>query len=138
MNWKSVTTKTAAGSAIPLTQVMDVQEVNSEGLEPWQADGNLYPTLMIRATATRGVTITSGDVAGMKAVPRGVPLTVVAILYDAVNGVGSGALTETWTNAVVADIPASGASNKFAGGSITFICYSTDGSTDPNTSVQAA
>lgn len=137
MNWKSVTYTAPSGSPISLTQITDVQEVNSEGLEPWQADGNIYPTLLVRATATRGLTITGGDVAGFKKIPRGVPLTIVAVLFDALNGVGSGALTETWVNAVVADVPFGGPSNHFANGSITFICYSPDGTTDPSTSVQA-
>jgi hypothetical protein len=138
MNWKGVTITPSGGSLVNLTGVMDVQTSNVEGLEPWQADGHLFPTLMIRATAARSVTIMGGDVATMMAVPRGTACTVVAILDDAVNGAGSGALTHTWLNAVVADVPASGPSNKFAGGTITFVCYSSDGTTDPLTVAQAA
>lgn len=137
MNWKSVTITPSGGSAVNLGQVMDVQTQSGEGLEPWQADGNLFPTLMIRATASRAVTIIGGDVGSMLSIPRGTPCTVVIVLFDAVNGVGTGALTHTWTHAVVADVPSSGPSNKFAGGSITFVCYAADGVTDPLTVVQA-
>jgi hypothetical protein len=137
MNYKAVTWQQSGGSATPLTQVTDVTEMRSEEVLFWQADGNIFPTLAARASASRGVTISSGDVAGMQAIPVGVPLTIVAVLNDAVNKAGPGALTETWVNAVVMDNPSSGPSNKFAGGTITLMCYSADGAADPHTTAQA-
>jgi hypothetical protein len=140
MNYKSVTWIATGGSgaANPITEVTDIQEINAEGIEPWRADGSPFPTVMARGTADRGLTIFSGDVATMQGIPKATPLTIVAVLYDAVNGSGSGALTKTWTNAVVADRPSSGPSNKYAGGSISFMCFSPDGTTDPLTNSQAA
>jgi hypothetical protein len=140
MNWTGVTITPLSGTTINVTQVLDVQTATSEGLEPWQADGHLFPTLMIRATASRSLTIVGGDVAAFLSIPRGVPLTIVAVLNDAVNqagGAASGSLTHTWTGAYIADVPASGPSNKFAGGTATFMCKSVDGTTDPLAIVQA-
>ena len=136
MNWKNVAITGPLGTPVPLKQVTDIQEANAEGLEMWRADGNVYSTVVVRATADVAFTIACGDVAGMMAVPRGVPLTVTATLCDALNGLGTGALVHTWVNAVVGDNPASGPTNKFAGGSITLMCFSPDGATPPLTVVQ--
>lgn len=133
MNWTGVTVTYGSGSptVITLTEVIDVQAIDQEGLEPWQADGHKFPTVLIAATGNRGVTIIGGDVYKLSSVPRNTPCTVVAVLNDARNGVGTGAMTHTWSNAVIADAPRSGPTNKFAGGSATFATYSSDGTTDP-------
>ena len=123
--------------AIVLKEITASDSTRTESLLPWQADGNLYPTRMARVAAMRTLTIHSGDVAGMRSIPLGTVCTIVATLYDSVNGSGSGALTETWINAVVADVPVSGPTNQFAGGTITFMCFSSDGTTDPYSYTQA-
>jgi hypothetical protein len=134
MNWKSVTvTFGTVPTVVSLTEVMDVQVLDQEGLEPWQADGHKFPTLLIAATGSRGMTIVGGSVNKLAAIPRNTPCTVVAILNDAVNGAGAGAITHTLVNAVLADAGRSGPSNKFAGGTATFVAFSPDGITDPLT-----
>jgi hypothetical protein len=137
MNWTGITVTPASGSAIPLKEIIDVQVTDSEGLEPWQADGHKFPTLLIAATGSRGMTLIGGDIWKLAGIPRNTPCTVVAILNDAYNGVGSGAITHTLSNAVMADTSRSGPTNKFAGGSVTFMAYSPDGTTDPLVIAQA-
>jgi len=140
MNWKAVTVTPQGGSVVAITEVLDVEIVDQETIEMWQADGTIYPTLAIRAAAMRGLKITGGSINLLQAIPRGTPCVVVAILEDAVNvagGAGSGSLTHTLSNAVLAEVPRSGPSNKFAGGSATFVSYSTDGATNPLITVQA-
>ncbi len=58
-----------------------------------------------------------------------------ATLQDPVNGVtaGGGALKFTLANAVVGDIPIDGEHMQWAGASISFESFSTDGTTSPVT-----
>lgn len=139
MNWKSVTVSYGVGpTVINVTEVLDVEIIDQEQLEMWQADGHIFPTLCIRAAAARGLKIIGGSVNKLAVIPRGTPCTVVAVLYDAVNGAGSGAMTHTLTGAVVAEVPRSGQSNKYAGVSISFVSASADGTGDPLTTTIAA
>lgn len=139
MNYKSVTWQTAtAGTPVALTEVTEIDETNGEEIIPWMADGNIFPTILIRASASRGLKITGADAATFLGIPRGTLLTIVAVLYDAVNKSGTGALTQTWTPCMVVDVPVSGQTNKVAAASISFICGSTDGVTDPLTNAQAS
>lgn len=132
MNWTGVTiTYGTTPTVITMTEVLDVQVLDEEGIEQWQADGHKFATKMITATGARGLTIIGGDVYKLATIPRGTPCTVVAILNDAVNGVGTGAVTHTLSNGVMTGASRSGPSNKFAGGSATFIAFSTDGTADP-------
>jgi hypothetical protein len=129
----------STGSAVTVTQVLDVSKTRNVGLVPWRADGTPFPTQMAVGTMDRGVVITSGDLAAMVAVPLGVACSVVWTTRDAINGVvtGSGAITETLTHAYVVDTPSSGPTNQFAGGTISFMCGSADGTTDPYSFAQA-
>ena len=137
MNWTGVTVTPPSGPAINLTEVIDVQVTDQEGLEPWQADGHKFPTVLIAATGARGMVLIGGDIYKLAAIPRNTPCVIVAILNDARNGTGSGSITHTLSNAVIADMPRSGPTNKFAGGSATFMSYSPDGTTDPLQIAQA-
>ena len=58
MNWKSVTVSYGVGpTVLTITEVLDVQVVDTENIEMWQADGTIFPTLAIRASAMRGLQI---------------------------------------------------------------------------------
>lgn len=137
MSWTGVTITPSGGSAIALLEVIDVQFTNSDGLEAWRSDGNKYATLIVDATGEVGATIIGGDCFKLATLPRGAACTIVAILNDAKNKTGSGASTFTLVNAVVQDTPTSGVTNKFAGGSASFMSYSADGSTIPLSIAQA-
>lgn len=137
MNWTGVTITPVGGSAISLLEVLDVQVMDEDTIEQWQSDGNKFATVLVAASGSRGMTITGGDVFKLAGIPRNTLCTIVAILNDARNSAGSGAITHTLSNAMFASAPRSGTTNKFAGGSVTFIAASTDGSTDPLVITQA-
>jgi len=137
MNWTGVTVTPSGGSAITLTEVTDIDLIDSDTLEMWQADGHKFPTLCIAADAKRGMTIHGGDVYKLAALPKNTPCTIVAVLNDAVNKAGVGSMTVTLSNAVVADTSAKGQTNKFAGGQVSFAAFSPDGTTDPLAIAQA-
>lgn len=138
MNWTPVTITPLGGSAITLKEVTDLQDMTSDTLEPWQSDGNKFATVLVAASGSRGCTIVGGDCYKLQTIPRNTPCTIVAVLSDALNPgpSGSGSLTHTWLNAVISDTPISGPSNKYAGGSATFVCFSADGTTDPHSVAQ--
>jgi len=137
MSWTGVTVTPAGGPAIAITEVVDVQVLDKDDLEPWQADGHKFPTQMIAAMGHRGITIVGGDVSKLASIPHGTPCTVVGILKDAVNGIGTGAITVTLANAVRTEVPFEGKTQKFAGSHVTFMAFSSDGTTDPLTYVTA-
>lgn len=139
MSWTGVTiTPPSPAVAISLTEVTDVQVLDNDGLEMWQADGYKFATLCVAATGQRGVTIHSGDCYKLASLPKGTPCTVVAILKDAANGTGTGAMTITLSNAVLDNVTVNGASNKFATGQANFTAFSPDGTTDPLAIAQAS
>jgi cyanophycinase-like exopeptidase len=139
MNWTGVTVSFGVGpTVIALTEITDVQVLDEDGLEMWQSDGNKFATVVVAATGARGMTLTGGDLFKLATMPRNTPCTIVAVLRDAINGTGSGAITHTLVNAVMAGAPRGGATNKFAMGSVTFMAFSPDGSTDPLTLTQAS
>lgn len=136
MNYTGFTAISPVPTTYTLTGVMNVQEIVSEGMIPFQADGHVFVSLLGRATADRAFTVTCADIAAMRTIPRNTPLTISYTVGDARNVAGTGAYVVTWTNAYVVENPASGASNQFAGGTISFVCIAPDGVTDPYSAVQ--
>lgn len=141
MSFVGVTvTPVTTGTPIPITEVVEMEVMYDDDLMPWRADGGRFAKLVALGESNRGARIAGGDVAKFMAVPKGVSCTVVAKLMDALNNTptGSGTLTFTWTNAIFGGANAAGASRKFAGGGLNFMCYAPDATTDPMTVAQAA
>lgn len=137
MNWKDITISYGVGpTVINLAEVTDFAVDISDELEEWQADGNRYSTVSVVARSSRGGQISGGDVAKLASLPSNTYCTVVAKLYDSINGAGDGCLTFTLVKCTFADKSAKGSTNKFAGGQASFTAHSVDGSTDPLTIVQ--
>ena len=101
-------------------------------------DAKLYPTLIVNVENSRTITIVGGDVSKLLQLGADTVFTVVLILNDAKNGSGSGALTVTLVDATIAEDSHSGQNNEFGQSSVTFVAYSTDGTTDPLTVSEAA
>lgn len=138
MNWTGVTVSYGAGpTVINLSEVVDIDLMDADIIEEWQADGHKFSTLVVAADAKRGMTIHGGDCYKLAILPKGVPCTIVAILNDAANKILAGAMTVTLINAVLSDVSIKGQTNKFAGGMVTFTAFSSDGTTDPLSIVQA-
>ncbi|WP_435005156.1 hypothetical protein P12x_003050 [Tundrisphaera lichenicola] len=139
MDFKEITVTYGSGTptVLTLSEVTEMEVMIDDELAPWQADGNKYATLMVVASSMRGGKIMGGDVAALAGIPKGTYCTVQAKLYDAVNRDGAGCLTFAWTNAVFGSVQAAGQSNKFAGGSTSFMCIAPDGATSPLTITQS-
>ena len=67
----------------------------------------------------------------MSVFPVGTAGTFTATHNDARNGTGTGAVTYTLTNAVVASNPLQGSHRQFGQGVLTLTAYSPDGVTNP-------
>lgn len=132
MDWKEIVVTPQNGAPIPLSEVTEMDVDVEDQLSPWQADGNKYASAVVVSNGERGGTIMGGDVGKLLSIPRGTACTVSAKLYHAVNRAGAGAATFVFSNAVFGKAGAKGQSNKYAGGQVSFMCFSPDG-TDPLT-----
>lgn len=133
MNWKSCTIVHGSGpTTITLTEITNVEFMINDEFVQFKGDGNIYATVMALANASRGVRITSGDLGRLAVtIPHNTPCTVTLICHDAVNGSGSGALTFVLSNALKQSISPSGAQNVILTDTVTFMSYSSDGTTSP-------
>lgn len=100
-------------------------------LAKFAGDGDRYVTTMVNDFNEPTVTVHSADLAALRANPVGTVGTLSATHNDAKNGSGSGALTYTLANAVVASCQVQGAHRQFGQGSVTFHAFSSDGVTNP-------
>lgn len=135
-NFSGVTVTPNGGSAINITEVTSIDPDRSSNLKARFGDNRKYPRLIKAFERMRSFTITSGDLAALQSIPEDTPCTVVFILEDAQNGTGSGALTYTYTNAVMGSNPVKSPNNDFGEATVQFQCYSTD-NTDPLTVAKA-
>ena len=131
MNWTAVTFTPIGGSATPITGVTSVSIDSGGSLARFSGDGDRYVTTMVNDFNEPTVVIQAGDLAALRANPVGTAGTLTATHNDARNGVGSGAVTYTMANAVVAACHVHGAHRQFGQGSITFAAFSGDGVTNP-------
>lgn len=137
MNWSSVTVAYGA-TTVTLLEVLDVQLDAASQQEVFFGDARKFPRLIVNTAKTRGITIIGGDVYKLLTIPDDTVVTVTAVLNDAKNGSGSGALTLTLSNAVRAKVAGSGPNNKFAGGSVAYSAFADVNDTDPLAIAQAA
>jgi hypothetical protein len=117
MNWTGVSFTPQGGTLTAITGVSTVAIDNGGSLIKFSGDGDRFNTTV--------------DLAIVNTWPVGTVGTVVATHNDAKNGVGTGAITYTLTNAVLSKRPLSGAHRQFGQGTITFECFSSDGVTNP-------
>lgn len=137
MGWSSVTITPDGGSAITITEITDVNFTRSASPKKFYGDANLFSKLIVSRELSRGCRISGGEIKLLADVPQGTPCTIVAVLDDAKNGAGAGAITSTLVNAVCLNNPYSGRANEFGTGSLDFDAFSTNGTTDPLTIVQS-
>jgi hypothetical protein len=133
----SVSITPSGGTAATLAEIMAIKVMRGSKQLAAYGDAKLFPTLIVNVEESRSITLAGGDVSKVLQMARGITYTVVVVLLDAKNGVGSGALTITLTNAVMETDEHSAANNDWGGSSVTFNAYSTDGSTDPMTVAEA-
>ena len=131
MNWSGVTFTPIGGQPTAIGGVTSVAIESGGSLAKFAGDGDRYVTTMVNDFNEPTVTIQAADLAALRANPVGTVGTLTATHNDARNGTGSGAITYTMSNAVVAACQVKGAHRQFGQGSITFAAFSTDGVTNP-------
>ena len=131
MNWTGVTFAPINSTATTITGVTSVTIDAGGSLAKFSGDGDRYVTTMVNDFNDPVVTIHSADLSALRANPVGTVGTLSATHNDAKNGVGTGAVTYTLTNAVVAACQVQGAHRQFGQGTVTFGAFSSDGITNP-------
>lgn len=131
MNWTSVSFTPINGSTASITGVTSIQIDSGGTLLKFSGDGDRYNTTVVNDFNEPTVTIHTADLVAVSAFPVGSIGTFTATHNDARNGTGTGAVTYTLTNAVVASNPLHGSHRQFGQGVLTLTAYSTDGVTNP-------
>ena len=137
MNWSLVSFTPAGGSVTVYTGVTSVKIDSGGSLAKFAGDADRYNTTVVNDMNDPSITIECADAFAIKANPPGTVGTFAATLNDARNGTGSGAITYTAVNAVVADDSTNAAHRKYASNSLTFALFSSDGVTNPLSVSQA-
>lgn len=130
IGWSGVTVHYGS-TTITLANVKDVEIDRSGTVKDFFGDAGIFSKIISIREKKRSIKITGASLALLQSVPEDTPCTVTAIMMDAVNGTGAGAITITLINAVCAMNPYKGQSTEFGTGDITFQAFSTDGTTDP-------
>ena len=131
MNWTSVSFTPLNGSAAPINGVTSIQIDSGGSLLKFSGDGDRYNTTVVNDFNEPTVTVHTADLVAVSAFPVGSVGTFTATHNDARNGSGTGAVTYTLTNAVVASNPLHGTHRQFGQGVLTLSAYSPDGVTNP-------
>lgn len=131
MNWTDVTFTPLNGTPTTITGVSSIQIDSGGSLLKFSGDGDRYSTTVVNDFNDPTITVQSADLAAVRLFPVGMVGTFSATHNDARNGVGTGALTYTLSNAVVASNPVQGAHRHFGQGTLVFTAFSVDGVTNP-------
>lgn len=131
MNWTGVSFTPIGGSATPITGVTSVTIDTGGSLAKFSGDGDRYNTTVVNDLNDPTITVQAADLAGIRANPVGTIGMFAATHNDARNGAGTGAITYTLANAVIASNPVHGAHRQFGHGTLTVGAFSTDGVTNP-------
>jgi hypothetical protein len=131
MNWTGVSFTPTGGTATTITGVSSVAIDTGGSLLRFSGDGDRYSTTVVNDYNEPVVTVHAADLAGIRANPVGTVGTFTAIHNDAKNGTGTGAITYTLTNAIIATNPVQGSHRQFGQGTLTITAYSSDGITNP-------
>ena len=131
MNWTGVTFTPLNGAPTAITGVTSIQIDTGGSLVKFSGDGDRYSTAVVNDFNDPTVTVHSADLAAVRAYPVGTVGTFTATHNDARNGAGTGAVTYTLSNAVIASNPIHGSHRQFGQGTLTLAAYSVDGVTNP-------
>src|ERR1051326_2537818 len=130
MNWTGVSFTPTGGTATSISGVTSVNIDTGGSLMRFSGDGDRYSTTVVNDYNEPVITVHAADLAAVRANPVGTVGTFTATHNDAKNGTGSGAITYTLTNAVIASNPVQGTHRQFGQGTLTVTAYSTDGITN--------
>jgi hypothetical protein len=134
----TVTYTASGGSAVAVTGNFAVEVMIGDQLVEFTGDAAAFATLLASVKGSRGLKISGYDVGKHIAVFGKGPGTLVAVVNDAVNGTGAGALTYSLSNAMRADLSISHRNQSADSSSVTYTAFSSNGSTDPLAVVEAS
>ncbi|MEO6809148.1 MAG: hypothetical protein ABI353_08535 [Isosphaeraceae bacterium] len=141
MNWTGVTvTYGATPTVIAIGEVTDMEFDEEIKQEMFYGDNRRRPKIIRNTEEVTKVKLVGGNAAILNTIPKGEPCTITAILNDAQNDAGIGALTFILKNAYRGKISNKGQNNKFATGDVEFTAAGDDSvspDSDPLTITQA-
>jgi hypothetical protein len=122
MNWSSVTiTPIGGGTALTITDATDVAINEQSANQVFRGGANQWPKLIRTGEKSATVRISMPNAeAVMKDLDPDKKYTIVAILDDAINGAGEGAITFDMAPATLSTRSTSGQNNRFASPSLSF------------------
>jgi hypothetical protein len=125
LNWSSVTF-----ASTPITKITGAQNDHGGGLISFSGDNNIFPIVAAVGINNPTLSFTTGDVGAAEAFAVGASGTLVATLADAKAATG-GSVIYTATNAYVSNVQSSAQHAQFASATVSFLCISSDGATNP-------
>ncbi len=131
MNWSGVSFTPQGGQPLPISGVTVIEIETNGNLLKFSGDGDKFFTTVVTDVMDPTITVHAADVAAIRANPPGTVGTFTATLNDARNGTGTGAITYTLTNAVVASANVRGSHRQFGQGILVLSSFSSDGLTNP-------
>ena len=131
MNWSGVSFTPLGGQALVISGVTAIEIETNGNLLKFSGDGDRFFTTVVNDVMDPSITVHTADLASIRAYPPGTIGTFTATLNDARNGSGSGAITYTLTNAVVASGNVRGSHRQFGQGTLVLSSFSADGLTNP-------
>jgi hypothetical protein len=131
LNWTGVSFTPVGGSTTVITGVTSVSIDSGGSLLKFAGDGDRFNTTVVNDFNDPTITVQAADLAAIRANPVGIVGTFTATHNDAKNGTGSGSVTYTLTNAVIAQNSVKGTHRQFGHGTLTLTSFSSDGVTNP-------
>src|SRR5438309_1662304 len=123
MNWSGVSFTPLSGSPTTITGVSSISIDSGGSLAKFSGDGDRFSTTVVNDFNDPVITIQSADLAAIRTNPVGTVGTFVAVHNDSKNGIGTGAITYTLSNAVIASNRIHGADRQFGLGTRTLTAY---------------
>ena len=131
LNWTGVTFTPVGGTPTAITGVTSVAIDSGGSLLKFAGDGDRYNTTVVNDFNDPTITVQAADLAAIRANPVGTVGTFTATHNDAKNGTGSGSITYTLSNAVIAQTNVKGSHRQFGQGTLVLSSFSSDGVTNP-------
>ena len=131
LNWTGVSFTPVGGSPVAITGVTSVSIDSGGSLLKFAGDGDRFNTTVVNDFNEPVISVQAADLAAIRSYPVGTVGTFIATHNDARNGTGSGAITYTMSNAVIASNSVKGSHRQFGQGTLTLTAFSTDGVTNP-------
>jgi hypothetical protein len=131
LNWTNVSFVPMGGTSVPITGVSSIMIDTGGNLLKFSGDGDRYNTIVVNDFNEPTVTIQAADLSSICSYPVGTVGTFSATHNDARNGTGTGAVTYTLSNAVIASNSVRGVHRQFGQGTLVLTSYSSDGTTNP-------